>query len=84
MSGRHLPRVDAHVRHFGAARHAHHFTEILLVLDPIQLDLETGKLSRVHVAVRDQFLEGFDHHRRDGRRLRVKVIQVQVHLLSAP
>ena len=68
------------ILHAGAARHGYVLAKILLVLDPIQLNLEAGELGGIDMAVLDQFVESFDDVGRGGyRSLGVEVIQLQDH-----
>ena len=85
--GHHLARVDVHVhdRHLvaifiEALRGNDDLAEVLLVLDPIELDLEAGKLSLVNVAFRQKSIDGSDDVLcRGGGRLALEVIQLQDH-----
>ena len=63
----------------------HHFAKILLVLDPIELDLETGELILVDVALFQKRIEGpNDILRRPGGDLSLEVVEFEDHANPVP
>ena len=59
----------------------HHFAKVLFVLDPVQLDLEAGKLGLLDVAFLQQRVDGSnDVLGAGGRRLALEVIEFDNHI----
>jgi hypothetical protein len=88
----HLPRIDHNVEHrdlialrVEALRSDHHFAEILLVLDPVQLDLQSRKLFPFKAAFFEQRIDRLNDHLSVGSgRFPVEVIQLDDHRVLTP
>ena len=77
---RDLAGIDAQIHHARIARCGNYITKILLVLNPIQLNVEAAELRVIDVTLFEQFIEGIDHTLGGGcRRLAVEMVQLQDH-----
>ncbi len=77
---RDLTGVDAKIHDAGTARCGDYITKILLVLDPIELNVEAAELRVIDVALFEQFIESIDHTLGGGCRcLAVEMVQLQDH-----